>query len=446
MDKNTYDIFDMSSKKGFERNFWVAIIMEFFERGAYYGVLSILSVYLVISGNEGGLGFSKAQAGTIMGTIQPLLYFLPIIAGGIADRYGYRRILFFAFTCITGGYLCTALTQSYIPVFASLLLMAVGAGFFKPVISGTIAKSTTEENSTLGFGIFYWSINLGAFLVPLILVPILKAQGYHNIFYMAAAVGCILMLINTFVYREPKANIEMRRELSEKNNGESDGKSIGKMLLGILAVLKDVKFITLIFLYSGFWILYFQMYGTVLWYLKEYVDMTPLNDAVNSFLGVFVSDPSWKFDTEHVTVINAGVIICLQLIVSKLVQKWPALPTMIMGIGCGTLGMFILSLGSTPWIFITGLMVFTLGEMTTHPKFLSYIGIIAPPDKKALYMGYSFLYGVIGSSIGSFLGAGLYVKIVEQMQQPQLLWLIFSGIGVLSIAGLLVYNKVINKK
>lgn len=429
-------------KKGFERNFWVAIIMEFFERGAYYGVLSVLSVYLVISGEEGGLGFTKAQAGTIMGTIQPLLYFLPIIAGGIADRYGYRRILFFAFTCITGGYFFTAVTHSYIPVFISLLVMAVGAGFFKPVISGTIAKSTTEENSTLGFGIFYWAINLGAFLVPLILVPILKARGYSNIFYMASAVGCILMAINTFIYKEPQANIEMRKNLSAQAND----KSAAKMLLGIVSVLKDIKFITLIFLYSGFWILYFQMYGTVLWYLKEYVDMTPLNDAVNSFLSFFVENPSWKFDTEHVTVINAGVIICLQLIVSKLVQKWPALPTMIMGIGCGTLGMAILSISGSPWIFIAGLMVFTLGEMTTHPKFLSYIGIIAPPDKKALYMGYSFLYGVIGSSIGSFLGAGLYVRIVEQMGKPQLLWLIFTGIGILSIIGLIIYNRLVNKQ
>ena len=426
----------MNKKKGFERNFWVAIIMEFFERGAYYGVLSVLSVYLVLQGEEGGLGFTKSQAGTIMGTIQPLLYFLPIVAGGIADRYGYRRILFFAFTCITGGYFLTAMTESYIPVFASLLLMAVGAGFFKPVISGTSAKSTTEENSTLGFGIFYWSINLGAFLVPLILVPILKANGYHNIFYMAAAVGCILMLINTFLYREPAANL----------NQQNNSKSIKELLIGILAVLKDYKFLVLIFLYSGFWILYFQMYGTVLWYLKEYVDMAPIDNAVNSFLGLFVDNPSWKFDTEHVTVINAGVIICLQLIVSRLVQNWPALPTMIMGIGCGTLGMAILSISGSPWIFIVGLMVFTLGEMTTHPKFLSYIGIIAPPDKKALYMGYSFLYGVIGSSIGSFLGAGLYVRIVEQMGKPQLLWLIFSGIGVLSIVGLLLYNKIVNKK
>ena len=426
----------MNKKKGFERNFWVAIIMEFFERGAYYGVLSVLSVYLVLQGEEGGLGFTKSQAGTIMGTIQPLLYFLPIVAGGIADRYGYRRILFFAFTCITGGYFLTAMTESYIPVFASLLLMAVGAGFFKPVISGTIAKSTTEENSTLGFGIFYWSINLGAFLVPLILVPILKANGYPTIFYMAAAVGCILMLINTFLYKEPAANL---------NQQSSNSKSIKELLIGILAVLKDYKFLVLIFLYSGFWILYFQMYGTVLWYLKEYVDMAPIDNAVNSFLGIFVDNPSWKFDTEHVTVINAGVIICLQLIVSRLVQNWPALPTMIMGIGCGTLGMAILSISGSPWIFIVGLMVFTLGEMTTHPKFLSYIGIIAPPDKKALYMGYSFLYGVIGSSIGSFLGAGLYVRIVEEMGQPQLLWLIFSGIGVLSIVGLLLYNKIVNK-
>ncbi len=179
----------------FQRNFWVAIVMEFFERGAYYGVLSVLSVYLVAGAMDGGLGFSRMQAGTIMGTIQPLLYFLPIVAGGIADRYGYRKVLFFAFGCITAGYALTGVFTDYGLVFASLILMAIGAGFFKPVISGTIARSTDETNSTLGFGIFYWSINLGAFLFPLFLIPNLKAMGYEYIFYMAAVVGVILLLI-----------------------------------------------------------------------------------------------------------------------------------------------------------------------------------------------------------------------------------------------------------
>lgn len=420
-------------KKGFEKNFWVAILMTFLESGAYYGVLSILSVYLVLEDNEGGLGYTKTQAGIIMGTIQPLLYFLPIIAGGMADRYGYQKILFFAFACITTGYLFTAVFSTYILVFASLLIMAIGVGFFNPVISGTIAKSTTSENSALGFGIFYWAINLGAFLVPLILIPLLKSMGYYTIFYMAAGVGVLLFLINISVYKEPRLNV-------------TQTKSISKVLVGVVEVLKDTKFIMLIIIYSGFWILYFQMFGSVLWYLKNHIDMTPFDHAINSFLSFFISNPNWKFDVEHVTVISAGAIVLFQFIISQLVKSAPALPTMIFGISCGTLSMFILSLSDSSWIFVAGIIVFTFGEMITHPKFISYISIIAPPDKIALYMGYSFLYGVIGSSLGSLLGANLYVRIVENMNRPSLLWLIFSCIGLCCIIGLLTFHRIVNKK
>ncbi|MPM67800.1 hypothetical protein SDC9_114725 [bioreactor metagenome] len=90
-------------------------------------------------------------------------------------------------------------------------------------------------------------------------------------------------------------------------------------------------------------------------------------------------------------------------------------------------------------------MVFTLGEMTTHPKFISYIGLIAPADKKALYLGYSFLYGVIGSSVGGFLGAALYVRYVDTLNQPRTLWLILVAIGVVSMVSLALYNKFIAK-
>lgn len=429
----------------FPKTFWVAVIMEFFERGSYYGMMSVLSVFLVLSGADGGLGFSKEQAGSILGTIPPLLYFLPIVAGAIADRYGYRKILYFAFSCMVIGYGLTGLfsgsgfdgmTSRYFVVFASLLIMAVGAGFFKPVISGTIAKSTDESNSGLGFGIFYWSINLGAFLFPLILIPILKSYSYSYIFFLSAGIGVVLLLINTFLYREPKTDGGEQLEKRE-------GKSIGQVFAEMLLVIKDWKFLLMVLLYSVFWILYFQMYGTVLWYVDEHMDMTPVNNAVNSFLSLFVDNPSWFFDVEHVTVVNAGVIILLQLFVSKIVQKAPALPTMIVGIGFGTLGMAILSFSDSPWLFLVGIMTFTLGEMTAHPKYNSYIGTIAPPDKKALYMGYSFLYGVIGSSIGGFVGAALYVKYVEEMANPSAFYLIFACLGVFSMVALILYNKFI---
>jgi len=197
----------------------------------------------------------------------------------------------------------------------------------------------------------------------------------------------------------------------------------------------------MIVIYSGFWILYFQMFDTVLWYLKDYIDTAPVDRLVNSFLRLFVQNPSWKFDAEHVTVINAGVIILLQLLVSSIVRTKPALPTMISGITMGTIGMGILAISTHIWVFIAGIIIFSLGEMTAHPKFISYVGLIAPPDKKALYLGYSFLYGVIGSGVGGILGATLYVHFVDKLHRPGMLWFIFSLIGVATIIGLLLYNR-----
>jgi len=72
--------------------------------------------------------------------------------------------------------------------------------------------------------------------------------------------------------------------------------------------------------------------------------------------------------------------------------------------------------------------------------------LIAPEDKKALYLGYSFLYGVIGSFVGALLGAFLYVHFVDNLNQPSTLWLIFSMIGVVTIIGLLLYNKFVAGK
>jgi proton-dependent oligopeptide transporter, POT family len=415
-----------SGFKSFPLNYWVVIMMEFFERGSYYGMMSILSVYMTDQ-----LSYTKESVGVIKSVIQPMLYVLPILSGAIGDRFGYKRVLTFAFIFLGLGYFLTSQATEYAMVFGSLIIMAVGAGAFKPMISGTIARSTNESNSTLGFGIFYWSINLGAFLFPLILVPYIKnAFGWQYVM-MASAIATTSMLIPTFlIYKEPK-----RPENTKK---------LGTVLKEALMVLTDFKFVGLIVIYSGFWILYFQMFDSVLWYVQKYVDATSLNNFVNGALGGIGINMNWKFDVEHVTVINAGTIIFLQLLVSNIVKHTKALPTMIAGIAMGTIGMAILAINTNIWVFMLGITIFSIGEMTAHPKFISYVGLIAPEDKKALYLGYSFLYGVIGSSVGALLGAFLYVHFVDKLNQPSTLWIIFSMIGVVTIIGLLLYNKFVS--
>lgn len=412
----------------FSKNYWIVILMEFFERGSYYGMMSILSVYMTDQ-----LNFTKESVGVIKSTIQPLLYILPILSGAIGERFGYRKTLIFAFIFLGIGYFLTSQTTEYAMVFASLIIMAVGAGAFKPMISGTIARETNESNSTLGFGIFYWSINLGAFLFPLILVPYIKSTFGWQYVMVASAIGTVAMLIPTLlVYKEPKK--------------PENTKTLGEVLKGAVMVLTDVRFIGLIVIYSGFWILYFQMFDSVLWYVQKYVDATSVDNFVNGIFSAAGISLNWKFDIEHVTVINAGTIILLQIVVSNIVKHTKALPTMIAGIAMGTIGMAILAINTNIWVFILGIVIFSIGEMTAHPKFISYVGLIAPEDKKALYLGYAFLYGVLGSFIGGILGANLYVHFVDNLNRPSTLWIIFSMIGVVTIIGLILYNKFLAPK
>jgi proton-dependent oligopeptide transporter, POT family len=416
-----------SMLRSFPRVFWVANVMELFERAAYYGMNSVLAVYLSNHIDAGGLGFSEQSVGFMQSIVYALTYVVPILGGALADRYGYRRMLMVAFSLLTAGYYIAGNMSAYAAVFSSMLFIAVGAGLFKPIISGTLAQSTNEENSGFGFGIYYWMINFGAFIAPL-LVSYLKGFSWRYVF-IASSLYCAAMLLPTlFIYKDPVRTSPVR--------------SLKEVLKSAALVLGDARFMLMIFVYSGFWILYYQNYGSILWYLRDFVDASPVNAMFHS-IGIPLD-----FGAEHVTVINAGIIILCQVVVSRLVKNVRPLPTMIAGMFVGAVGFLLLAFSSNIWIFIAGIAVFSMGEMTAHPKYYSYIGLVAPADKKAIYMGYSFLYGVIGSLIGSNLGGVMY----ESMLKPVIhsggaapvartFWLIFVALDIVGAIGLLAYNR-----
>jgi dipeptide/tripeptide permease len=417
-----------STLRSFPPVFWLANVMELFERAAYYGLNSVLAVYLTDKVIQGGLGYSEQSVGFLQSLIYAFTYVIPIAGGALADRYGYRRMLLFSFSLLAAGYFVAGQVTAYGAVFAALLLMATGSGLFKPIISGTLARTTTEENSGFGFGIYYWMINIGAFLAPLV-VSVLKGFSWRYVF-IASALYCAAMLLPTlFLFKDPPK--------------PENSKSLGEVMRGAAMVLGDARFMLMIVIYSGFWILYFQNFGSVLWYLRDFVDATPVDRFFASF-GVHL-----KFDAEHVTVINGGTIILLQVLVSRLVRKIPALPTMVTGIVIGTLGFLCLAASTNIWVFILGISVFSIGEMTAHPKYYSYVGLVAPADKVAVYMGYAFLYGVIGSLIGSSLGGMLYGTMLKPLVgQPgaaaaaRHFWLLFVALNILAAVGLVFYNRV----
>lgn len=413
--------------RSFPKVFWVANVMELFERAAYYGLNSVLAVYLTASTEKGGLGFGEGSVGFLQSLIYACNYVVPILGGALADRYGYRRMLLVSFAMLSTGYFAAGYMSAYGAVFAALLLMAAGGGLFKPIISGTIARSTNESNSGFGFGVYYWMINIGAFLAPLV-VSILKGFSWRYVFLASSAYTALMFLPTLFAYQDPPR--------------PENTKSFRDVAHGAAQVLGDARFMLMIVVYSLFWILYFQNFGSVLWFLRDFVDPAPVN-ALFASLGL-----PFKFDAEFVTVINGGTIIVLQVVVSRIVKDLKPLPTMLGGVAIGALGFLFLAYASNVWLFIAGISIFSIGEMTAHPKYYSYVGLVAPQDKKAVYMGYAFLYGVFGSLIGSSFGGALYGSWLKPLAGTPAglaasrdFWFLFIALDVLAVVGLFLYNR-----
>ncbi len=132
--------------------------MELFERAAYYGTFIALTLYLTRV-----VGLDDANAGWIGGLFGALIYLFPFFTGAIADRIGFRNALILAFALLTTGYAMLGAFHVLSPVLMALFLIVLGGSFVKPIITGTVSKSSDETNRARAFSLFYMVVNIGAF-------------------------------------------------------------------------------------------------------------------------------------------------------------------------------------------------------------------------------------------------------------------------------------------
>lgn len=385
--------------------------MELFERLAYYGMFTVLALYLTEE-----LKFSAEAMGFMMAMFTAVLYVLPILAGALADRYGYRIALIAAFSTLTVGYLITATVTSYGMIFSALMLVAVGGSIIKPTISGTVSHSTDTKSSSLGFGIYYLVVNIGGLCGPLI-ANYVRTHTSFNLVFVVSAVACVLMLIPVlFIYKEVagEANQESRR-------------TIGKVLADSVLVFKDIKFIVFLVIFSGFWAMYIQLYVSVPLFIEHFVNTTVIIGR--------------KIEPELFISVDAAMIIIFQIVVSMLIRKVKAITAMITGVFITSISMLIPAISSSAWIVLTAIIVFSVGEMTASPRFFEYVGRIAPRDKVALFLGYAFLPISIGYLVGGTLGGKLFGYFARDLNHPEYMWYVFAALGLTTAIGLAIYNR-----
>ncbi|MFC2081359.1 MFS transporter [Bacteroidota bacterium] len=387
-------------KSRFPRTFWAANSLELFERWGYYGVFNLLALYLTGSQDTGALGFSQVEKGLIMGIVNAILYFLPVITGSIADRYGYKKVLIIAFLILSSGYFLMGQVSSFSGIFITFFYVAIGAALFKPIISATIAKTTDESNSSVGFGLFYMIINLGGLIGPLIASE-LREISWSYVFLMSSMAILINLVIVLFFYKEPD-----RDQYKEPFN-----ESLRKIFYNIYLALKDVKFTFFLVIIIAGWTVFWQFFYSLPVYIEQWIDTGIIYQGIHGVFPKLANGLATKDGiilAEKLITLDALFIVSFQILVSSLVMRFKPINTMIAGFLVNAIGITLAMLTRNGWFLIFSIFIFSLGEMTFSPKILEYIGRLAPKDKAALYMGTNFLPMAFGNFFAGLLSGKIY--------------------------------------
>ena len=390
--------------KKFPRTFWVANTIELFERWAWYGFFMLFANYLTGSSDMGGLEFTQSQKGMIMGIGTGILYFLPVITGAIADKFGYKRVLALAFVIYTSAFILLPQFDSFTGVFIMYLYLALGAALFKPIIQATIAKTTDDETASIGFGIFYMMVNLGAFIGPMVTL-LYKEASYNIVFNISASIIAINFILLLF-YKEPD-RIKSQEPLSS---------TIKQIFINIALVIKDFKFVLFLLIVAGFWTMYNQLFFTLPVFITQWVNTSDMYDFFRKYAPFFAENygSHGQMEAEFIVNFDAMFIIIFQVLISSFVMRWKALNTMIRGFIISSIGMALTLMTQNVVFIIAALLIFSVGEMTASPKISEYIGRIAPSDKKALYMGYSFIPMFLGNVFAGFISGDVYQQMSDK--------------------------------
>ena len=403
------------------RTFWTLNTIEMWERLAFYNLRVMAPIYIMQADDPGGLHLSAMDKGVIYLWWSIFQSVLPIVTGGLADRFGYKRTLTFAISLTMVGYLMIGFLRdvgflsNYWAFFISIMTLATGTAFFKPSLQGSLANTLTRENSSVGWGWFYWVVNVGAFIghylpsvlrgLSIFLPGVLYAgshskEAWRNLFLMSALFTSLnLLLLLTF---------------KDVPSGASKSESLLQVLKRTVTNLFEPRLFSWILIMSGFWMMMYQLWDLQPNFIKDWVDSRSLVEHLRwlpekAFLALTEDQARGRMIPQQVILsVNSLMIILGVVGVAWLTRRMRTLSAMLIGMMMATVGVLVAGLTTSVYVLILGVVFFSLGEMMTGPKKSEYLALIAPPGKKGLYLGYVNIPAGLGAGLGGLLAGYLY--------------------------------------
>ncbi|MBA2733610.1 MAG: peptide MFS transporter [Acidobacteria bacterium] len=416
---------DRSGLFGHPRGLSTLFFTELWERFSYYGMRAILVLYMTAPVDKGGLGFGIPEATSLYGTYTMFVYLTNLPGGLIADKIlGARLAVLFGGIIIACGHFSMVFPS--LPFFyLGLTLIAIGTGLLKPNISSMVGSLYSEDDPRResGFSIFYFGINLGAVLAPLVCGFLAESQMFKNFLaargfdpatswhwgFGAAGVGMTLGLVVFLLQRQRLAHVgNLTRKRKDSPDFVPD-----KPLTP--AEWKRVGAIFVFFLFTIlFWAAYEQKGASLNIFTR---------DLVRRDVGGWVYPASWMQSLTAFFVLLLAPLFALLWV--RMGKRQPSSPAKF------TFGLIFISLGyflMVPAAWLTGqgkisplwlvglYFLEVIGEMFLSPVGLSTVTKLAPAKLLGIMMGVWFLAAALGNKLAGFLGGFFKTDQVNWLQ------------------------------
>ena len=246
------------------------------ERFGYYTMIAVFALFL-----RSNFGFDPKWAGEIYGDFLMLVYFLPIVGGYLADKFGYGKMVTIGIIIMFLGYLLLSIplggqTVAIVAMLAALLLISLGTGLFKgnlQVMVGNLYDDPRYANQRdAGFSLFYMAINIGALFAPTAAVRITEYAQTHlgytapgEAYHFAFMVACASLVLSIAIYYLTRSTFRHTEETGKKSGNaaaaaaepELSKEETKQRIVALLLVFAVVIFFWMAFHQNGLSLTYF---------------------------------------------------------------------------------------------------------------------------------------------------------------------------------------------
>ncbi len=297
------------------------------ERFGYYTMLAVFALFL-----RANFGLEAGTAGAIYSTFLGLVYFMPLLGGIMADKFGFGRMVTIGISIMFVGYLLLSVPLggdliALIAMLAALVLISVGTGLFKGNLQVMVGDLYNDpkyaDKRDSGFSLFYMAINIGALFAPTAAVKIKEwaetSLGYssNDAYHFSFMVACAALIVSILIY------YACRPMFRHVEGGKKDAKAAAAVEDNLTPAETKQRVIALCLVFAVvifFWMAFHQNGLTLTYFADEFVEPTasgintmPFNvlNLVAIIIGVYAAFSIAQSASKKAKVISAVIVLAV---------------------------------------------------------------------------------------------------------------------------------------